>query len=57
MSGIEHEEYQRNKARMQTSTAPYQTDDLTVWERGGNYPSSKITLEDRLKGRDRRDGL
>jgi len=55
--GIEHEEYQRNKARMQTSTAPYQTDDLTVWERGGNYPSSKITLEDRLKGRDRRDGL
>jgi len=57
--GIEHEEFQRNKARMQTSAAPYQTDDLTVWQRGGNYPSSKTTLEDRLKGRGNRnrDGL
>jgi len=57
--GIEHEEFKRNKARMQTSAAPFQTDDLTVWERGGNYPASKTTLDDRLKGRGNRnrDGL
>lgn len=44
---------------MQTSAAPFQTDDLTVWERGGNYPASKTTLDDRLKGRGNRnrDGL
>jgi len=57
--GIEHEEFQRNKSRMQTSVPPFQTDDLTVWQRGGNYPASKLTLEDRLKGRGNRsrDGI
>jgi len=58
-AGIEHDEFQRNKARMQTTAAPYQTDELTVWQRGGNHPASKTTLEDRLKGRGNRnrDGL